>query len=79
MTIFRHVLAILLLTRMCSSLALILLEGASSLLEAVAFMIALIGIAPVTLVIGGMTSGGRASSAARRYLGGGSAQPVMTR
>ena len=75
MTIIRQVLAILVLTRLSASLALILLEGASSLLQAAAFMIALIGLAPVALVIGGMSSG----SAARRYLGGRNAQPVTSR
>lgn len=52
----RHVLAILVLMRLSSSLALILLEGASSFLQAAAFMIALAGLAPVGLVIGGMLS-----------------------
>jgi hypothetical protein len=57
----RHMLAIFVLVRLCTSLALILLEGASSLLEAAAFMIALIGLALVSLVISGMASSGRAA------------------
>jgi hypothetical protein len=62
----RHVLAVLVLTRICTSLAFILFDGASSLLEATAFMIALIGLAPVALVITGMGSLGRASLAVQR-------------
>lgn len=76
---FRQAVAILVLTRMCASLALILLEGASSLLQAASFMIALIGIAPVALVITGMSSGGHDGSAARRELGGGHSRPVTAR
>ena len=43
MTIFRQVVAVVVLTRICASLTLILLDGASNLLEAAGFMIALIG------------------------------------
>ena len=69
MTIVRQVLAAFVLTRISVSLALILLDGASTLLEAAAFMIALLGLAPVALVIGGMSSAGRASLAAPREPG----------
>ena len=57
----RQMLAISVLMRLSTSLALILLEGASSLLQAAAFMIALTGLAPLGLAIGGMTSSGRAA------------------
>jgi hypothetical protein len=53
----RQMLAIFVLVRLFTSLALVLLEGASSFLEAAAFMIALIGLAPLILVISGMVSG----------------------
>jgi hypothetical protein len=76
MKMFRQVVAVLVLTRLCASLALILLEGASGLLQAASFTIALIGIAPVALLISGMRSVGRAGSAARRGLGSGNARPV---
>jgi hypothetical protein len=78
MKMFRQVVAVLVLTRLCASLALILLEGASGLLQAASFTIALIGIAPVALLISGMRSSsvGRAGSTARRGLGSGNARPV---
>jgi hypothetical protein len=63
MKTLRQIAAILVLTRVSASLALILLEGASSLLQAASFAIALIGIAPVALVITGMSSGGRSRRA----------------
>jgi hypothetical protein len=63
MSIIRQVLAMAILTRMCASLALILLDGASNLLEAATFAIALVGLAPVALVISGMGSAGRAVAA----------------
>jgi hypothetical protein len=66
MTMIRQVVAVVVLTRICASLALILLDGASSLLEAAAFTIALVGLAPVALVIAGMGSSGRASLAMQR-------------
>jgi hypothetical protein len=69
MKMVRQVVAVLVLTRLCASLALILLEGASGLLEAASFTIALIGIAPVALLIMGMRSVGCTGSAARRGLG----------
>lgn len=47
-----------------------ILEGASGLLQAAAFMIALTGLAPLGLVIGGMTSSSRAAPSARRDSGG---------
>jgi hypothetical protein len=56
MSIIRQVLAMAILTRICASLTLILLDGASNLLEAVTFAIALVGLAPVALVISGMGS-----------------------
>ena len=71
-----QVLAIFVLMRLSTSLALILLEGASSLLQAAAFMIALIGLAPVGLVIGGMIASSRAAPSARRVSGGRRGQPV---
>ena len=76
MNIFRQIVAVLVLTRICASLALILLEGASGLLQTASFTIALIGIAPVALLIAGMHSVGRTDSAARRGLGSGNARPV---
>jgi hypothetical protein len=79
MTMFRQVLAIFVLTRICASLALILLDGASTLLEAAAFMIALIGLVPVALVIGGMRSVGRASLAPQRALGGRTPRAIAVR
>ena len=66
MTMFRQVVTVVVLGRICASLALILLDGASNLLEAAGFMIALIGLAPVALVIVGMGSSGRASLAMQR-------------
>ncbi len=63
MSIVRQVLATIILTRMCASLTLILLDGASNLLEAATFAIALVGLAPVALVIAGMSSDGRAVAA----------------
>ena len=63
MSIIRQVLAMAILTRMFASLALILLDGASNLLEAATFAIALVGLAPVALVISGMGSAGRAVAA----------------
>lgn len=63
MFIIRQVLAMAILTRICASLALILLDGASNLLEAATFAIALVGLAPVALVISGMGSAGRAVAA----------------
>jgi hypothetical protein len=69
----------LVLTRVCASLALVLLEGASSLLQAASFAIALIGIAPVALVISSMSSGGRAGSAARRELAPGDSRQLAAR
>jgi hypothetical protein len=59
MSIIRQVLAMAILTRMCASLALMLLDGASNLLEAATFAIALVGLAPVALVISGMGSSRR--------------------
>ena len=61
---FKQLLAIFVLMRLFTSLTLILLEGASSLLQAAAFMIGLIGLALVGLVIDGMISGGRSVSSA---------------
>jgi hypothetical protein len=66
MTMIRQVVALAVLTRICASLTLILFDGASSVLEAAAFTIALIGLAPVALVIAGMGSSGRASLAMQR-------------
>ena len=63
MFIIRQVFAMVILTRMCASLALILLDGASNLLEAVTFAIALVGLGPVALVITGMGSAGRVVAA----------------
>lgn len=60
MTMLRQVVALAILTRMCASLALILLDGASNVLEAAGFAIALVGLAPVVLVITRMGSAGRA-------------------
>lgn len=79
MTMIRQVLGIVVVARVCASLVLILVEGVSDLVQAAAFMIALIGLAPVALVIGGMTSGGPAGGAGRRALVGGKTQPVTTR
>jgi hypothetical protein len=66
MAMIRQVIAVVVLTRICASLTVILLDGASSLLEAAAFTIALVGLAPVALVIAGMGSSGRASLAVQR-------------
>ena len=66
MAMFRQVVALVVLTRICTSLTVILLDGASNLLEAVGFTIALIGLAPVALVIAGMGSSGRANLAMQR-------------
>ena len=66
MAMLRQVLAVVVLTRICASLMSILFDGASNLLEAAAFTIALIGLAPVALVIAGMGSSGRASLAMQR-------------
>ncbi len=66
MAMIRQVVAVVVLTRICASLMAILLDGASSLLEAAAFTIALIGLAPVALVIAGMGWHGRASLAMQR-------------
>jgi len=63
MSIVRQVLAMAILTRMCASLTLILLDGASNLLEAATFAIALVGLAPVALVITGISSAGRTVAA----------------
>ena len=72
----RQMLAIFVLVRLSTSLSLILLEGASSLLQAAAFMIALIGLAPLSLVISGMVSSGRAAPSASRDWGGRHRQSV---
>ena len=72
----KQVLAIFVLMRLSTSLALILLEGASSLLQAAAFMIALIGLALVGLVISGMVSNGRAAPSAHRVSGRRHRQPA---
>jgi hypothetical protein len=66
MAMIRQVVAVVVLTRICASLTVILLDGASSLLEAATFTIALIGLVPVALVIAGMGSSGRASLAMQR-------------
>ena len=66
MAMIRQIIAAVVLTRICASLMAILLDGASSLLEAAAFSIALIGLAPVVLVIAGMNSNGRARLAMQR-------------
>jgi hypothetical protein len=66
MAMFRQVVALVVLARICVSLTVILLDGASSLLEAAAFTIALIGLVPVALVIAGMGSPGRANLAVQR-------------
>jgi len=63
MSIIRQALAMAILTRVCASLALILFDGASNLLEAATFAIALVGLAPVALVISGMGSAGPAVAA----------------
>ena len=60
----RQVLAIFVLIRLSTSLSLTLLEGASSLLHAAAFTIALIGLVLLGLVIRAMTSSGRAAPSA---------------
>lgn len=57
----RQMLAILVLVRLSTSLALVLLEGATSFLQAAAFVIALIGLTLLTLVIRGMASSDRAA------------------
>jgi hypothetical protein len=79
MIMIRQLLAIFVLMRICASLASILFGGASSVLEAAAFTIALIGLVPVALVIGSMSSTGRASMAAHRVMEGGSSRPVAAR
>jgi hypothetical protein len=79
MRTLRQVAAILVLTRMCGSLALILLEGASSLLQATSFAIALIGIAPVALVITSMSSGGRGRPDVQGELARRNARPLAAR
>ena len=66
MAMIRQVVALVVLARICASLTLILLDGASSLVEAAAFTIALVGLAPVALVIAGMGSSGRASVVMQR-------------
>jgi hypothetical protein len=76
MNMFRLVIAVLVLTRLCASLALSLLEGASGLLQAASFAIALIGIALVALLITGMRSVGRTRPAAGHGLASGHARPV---
>jgi len=77
MIMIRPVLAIFVLMRICASLALILFDGASSVLEAAAFTIALIGIVPVVLVIGGMA--GRPTLTSHRTMDGSSCRPVTAR
>jgi hypothetical protein len=79
MIIIRQLLALFVLMRICASLALILFDGASSVLEAAAFTIALIGLVPVALVIGSMSSASRASMVAHRVMEGGSSRPVAAR
>jgi hypothetical protein len=79
MRMIRQLLALFVLARICASLAIILLNGASSMLQAVAFTIGLIGLALVTLVIGGMSRSGHASSTACRDLGGRNSGPVTAR
>ena len=80
MSIIRPLLAIFVLTRICVSLASILLDGASTLLEGAAFAIALVGLALVGLVIGGMGSAGRRPSfVAQRAMDRRSCRPVTAR
>lgn len=79
MITIRQVLAIFVLTRICASLAFLLFNGASSVLEAAAFTIALIGIVPVALVIGGMSSAGRPTLTSHRTMDGSSCRPVTAR
>jgi hypothetical protein len=79
MIMIRQVLAIFVLTRICASLALLLFDGASTVLEAAAFTIALIGIVPVALVIGGMSSAGRPTMTTHRTMEGSSCRPVTAR
>ena len=75
----RQMLAIFVLIRLSTSLPLTLLEGASSLLQAAAFTIALIGLVLLGLVIGGMISSDRAVPSAGHVSGGRHRQPVMAR
>ena len=79
MTVIRQVFALFVLTRICASLALILLSGVSSMVQLAAFAIALIGLVPVAFVIGGMSRADGAGSAARRGPDGRNAQPVTAR
>jgi len=79
MAMLRQVLGVVVLARMSASLVLILLDGASTLLEAAAFIIALIGLAPVVLVIARMSSTGLASLAAQRERGGKMSQAIAAR
>ena len=79
MIMIRPLLAIFVLMRICTSLALILFDGASSVLEAAAFTIALIGLVLVALVIAGMSSAGRPKLAAHRVMDGRSSRPVTAR
>jgi hypothetical protein len=79
MTMIRQVLAIFVLTRICASLALILFDGVSSLLEAAAFIIALVGLGLVALVISRMNLVGWAGSAVRRDASGRNSEPATAR
>jgi uncharacterized membrane protein len=79
MTMIRQVLAILVLTRICASLALILFDGVSSPLEAAAFMIALVGLGLVALVMSRMNLVGWGGSAARRDAPGRNSEPATAR
>ena len=79
MRTIRQVLAVFVLTRMCASLAFILFDGVSSLLQAVAFTIGLVGLVLVALVIGGMSQSAHASPTACRDLGGANSGPVTAR
>jgi len=79
MKALRQLFAILVLARISASLALVLLEGATGLLETAAFMIALAGLAPVTLVVTSMLGIGRAGRGAPRELPGGLARQAPAR
>jgi hypothetical protein len=79
MSLVRMVLAGFVLTRICASSAFILRDGASNLLEAASFTIALIGLVLVALVIAGMRSAGHPKLAAHRVMDGRSSRPVTAR
>jgi len=79
MSLVRMVLAGFVLARICASSAFIVRDGASTLLEAASFMIALIGLVLVALVISSMSSASRPKLAAHRVIDGRSSRPATTR